>query len=131
GVSRPLRGGPWLFDNSAAVRVASHGPSAFGGGSPLGRLVSREILFMSPWKQDRAGSLLPLPPAGRGDVAPADLSVARGGRGRGQRGQATKGVWGMSWRQEATKGVEDCDKPGGTVNQVLIPGCPNHPRLNP
>ena len=42
-----------------------------------------------------------------------------------QCGQATKGVWGMSWRQEAKKGVEDCDKPGGMVKRVLIPGCPN------
>ena len=42
-----------------------------------------------------------------------------------QCGQATKGVWGMSWRQEAKKGVEDCDKPGGMVKRVLIPGYPN------
>ena len=28
----------------------------------------------------------------------------------------------MSWRQEAMKGVEDCDKPGGAVKRVLIPG---------
>jgi len=48
----------------------------------------------------------------------------------GRGGQATQGAWGMSWRQEATKGVEDCDKPGGTVKRVLIPGCPNHPALN-
>ena len=27
-------------------------------------------------------------------------------------GQATKGAWGMSWHQEALKGVEDCEKPG-------------------
>jgi hypothetical protein len=32
-----------------------------------------------------------------------------------------KGVWGMSGRQEATKGVENCDKPGGMVKRVLIP----------
>ena len=42
-----------------------------------------------------------------------------------QCGQATKGVWGMSWRQEAMKGVEDCEKPGGVVKRVLIPGFPN------
>ena len=36
-------------------------------------------------------------------------------------GQATKGVWGMSWRQKAMKGVEDCEKPGGAVKQALIP----------
>ena len=46
-------------------------------------------------------------------------------RGWGQCGQATKGVWGMSWRQEAMKGVEDCDKPGGAVNRALRPGYPN------
>ena len=48
-----------------------------------------------------------------------------------QCGQATKGVWGMSWRQEAMKGVEDCDKPGGVVKRALIPGCPNVRELNP
>jgi hypothetical protein len=48
-----------------------------------------------------------------------------------QCGQATKGVWGMSWRQEAKKGVEDCDKPGGMVKRVLIPGCPNQRPVNP
>jgi hypothetical protein len=51
--------------------------------------------------------------------------------GRGQCGQATKGVWGMSGRQEATKGVEDCDNPGGAVKRALRPGCPNHRGLNP
>jgi hypothetical protein len=40
-------------------------------------------------------------------------------------GQATKGVWGMSWRQKAMKGVEVCDKPGGIDKRVVIPGCPN------
>ena len=40
-------------------------------------------------------------------------------------GQATKGVWGMSWHQEAMKGVEVCDKPGGVDKQVMIPGFPN------
>ena len=46
-------------------------------------------------------------------------------QGFDQCGQATKGVWGMSWRQEAMKGVEDCDKLGGTVKRVLIPRSPN------
>ena len=50
---------------------------------------------------------------------------------RGQCGQATKGVWGMPWHQEAKKGVEDCDKPGGLVKRELIPGCPNHCIVNP
>ena len=36
-------------------------------------------------------------------------------------GQVTKGVWGMSWRQEASKGVEDCDKRGVAVKQAMIP----------
>ena len=52
-------------------------------------------------------------------------------RARGQCGQATKGVWGMSWRQEATKGAEDCDKSGGAVKRALIPEFPNHHALNP
>ena len=46
-------------------------------------------------------------------------------RGVDQGGQATKGVWGMPRRQEAMKGVEDCDKPGGLVKRELIPGFPN------
>src|SRR6266498_1539187 len=45
--------------------------------------------------------------------------------GQDQCGQATKGMWGMSWRQEAMKGVEDCEKPGGMVKRVLIPGSLN------
>jgi len=40
-------------------------------------------------------------------------------------------VWGMSRRQEARKGVEDCDKPGGAVKRAMIPGFPNEPTLNP
>ncbi len=56
------------------------------------------------------------------------VSVARA---RGQCGQATKGVWGMSWHQEATKGAEDCDKSGGAVKRALIPEFPNHRVLNP
>jgi hypothetical protein len=46
-------------------------------------------------------------------------------------GQVTKGVWGMSWRQEASKGVEDCDKLGVAVKQAMIPGFPNWRALNP
>jgi hypothetical protein len=45
-------------------------------------------------------------------------------------GQATKGTWGMSWRQEALKGVEDCEKLGETVKRVLIPRFPNWHTLN-
>ena len=52
--------------------------------------------------------------------------VHQGGRQeQDQCGQATKGMWGMSWRQEAMKGVEDCDKPGGLVKRELIPGSLN------
>jgi hypothetical protein len=40
-------------------------------------------------------------------------------------GQATKGAWGMSWRQKATKGVEVCDKPGEVDKRAMIPGFPN------
>ena len=54
----------------------------------------------------------------------ASLPRERGERsfqGVDQCGQATKGVWGMPWRQEAMKGVEDCDKLGGLVKRELIP----------
>jgi len=40
-------------------------------------------------------------------------------------------MWGMSRRQEAKKGVEDCEKPGGAVKQALMPGYPNWSALNP
>ena len=52
------------------------------------------------------------------------------GRGLDLCGQATKGTWGMSWRQEALKGVEDCEKLGGIVKRVLIPRYPNWHALN-
>ena len=45
-------------------------------------------------------------------------------------GQARKGAWGMTRHQEALKGAEDCDKPGVTVKQVMIPGFPNRLQLN-
>ena len=55
-----------------------------------------------------------------------------GGRqGQDQCGQATKGMWGMSRRQQAMKGVEDCDKPGEAVKRALIPGSSNWRTLNP
>ena len=40
--------------------------------------------------------------------------------------QVTKGVWGMSWRQKAMKGVEGCEMPGEAVKQALIPGFLNY-----
>ena len=51
--------------------------------------------------------------------------------GQGQCGQATKGMWGMSRRQKAMKGVEDCDKSGGAVKRALMPEYPNRYVLNP
>ena len=42
-----------------------------------------------------------------------------------------KGTRGMSWRQEAMKGVEDCEKPGEAVKRALIPGFLNWHTLNP
>jgi hypothetical protein len=53
------------------------------------------------------------------------------GRAVNSCGQATKGAWGMSWRQKAMTGVEDCEKPGVAVKQALIPGFPNQHALNP
>ena len=36
-----------------------------------------------------------------------------------------KGIWWMTWYQEAMKEVEGCHKPRGAVNQALIRGFPN------
>ena len=33
-------------------------------------------------------------------------------------GQATKGAWGMPWRQKAMKDVVSCDKPRGAANKL-------------
>ena len=55
------------------------------------------------------------------------VSGWRGVRARDQFGQATKGMWGMSWRQEAMKGVEGCEKPGEAVKQAFDPGIPELP----
>ena len=70
---------------------------------------------------------------GLGDLEamPASTTLYPQGRGRDQCGQATKGMWGMSWRQEAMKGVEDCDKPGGAVKRALRPGSRISRALNP
>lgn len=59
------------------------------------------------------------------------LQAGRCGRVVDFCGQATKGVWGMSWRQKAMKGVEVCDNPGGIDKRVVIPGYPNERTLNP
>lgn len=45
-------------------------------------------------------------------------------------GQAIKGTWGMSWRQKAMTGVENCEKLGVAVKQVMIPRFPNYCILN-
>ena len=58
-------------------------------------------------------------------------SAVRGLRALDSGGQAHKGAWGMSRRQEALKGAEDCDKPGVAVKQAMIPGFPNWLQLNP
>ena len=52
-------------------------------------------------------------------------------QGVDQCGQATKGVWGMPRRQQAMKGVEDCDKLGGLVKRELIPRSLNQLSVNP
>jgi len=36
-----------------------------------------------------------------------------------------KGTRWMSWRREAMKDVETCEKPRGAGNQAVIRGCPN------
>ena len=59
-----------------------------------------------------------------------DIVVPSDSRAFDSGGQAIKGAWGMSRRQEALKGAEDCDKPGETVKQVMIPGFPNRHELN-
>jgi hypothetical protein len=88
--------------------------------------------------REKLGSLLSPDPAsthavGIGDLEamPSSTTLITQGRGRDQCGQATKGMWGMSGRQKAMKGVEDCDKPGEAVKRALMPGCPNYRAANP
>jgi hypothetical protein len=64
------------------------------------------------------------------DFFESPLVLGGGERELGQCGQATKGAWGMSWHQEAMKGVEDCEKLGGAVKRALIPRYPNQTALN-
>jgi hypothetical protein len=64
-------------------------------------------------------------------VGAGGFGCGRRMRGKNHSGQATKGVWGMSWRQEAMKGVEGCEKPGEAVKRALIPGSLNDRALNP
>jgi hypothetical protein len=121
-----------FFDNSAAVRVASSQKS------DSGRAQARPLEFIEEFSLHEPerikGSLLSPRIPICGPVAGQWFwTKARGdtGRGQDQCGQATKGVWGMSRRQEAMKGVEDCDKPGEAVKRALIPGFPNWRTLNP
>ena len=58
-------------------------------------------------------------------------SVLGESRALNNHGQATKGARGMSWCQEALKGVEVCEKSGGIDKQVVIPEFPNRLALNP
>ena len=53
------------------------------------------------------------------------ILIAVGARALDICGQATKGAWGMSWRQKTMTGVEDCEKSGVVVKQTLIPEYPN------
>ena len=39
--------------------------------------------------------------------------------------QDSKSTWWMPWHLESKKGVDDCDKPRGSVEQLVIRGCPN------
>ena len=41
------------------------------------------------------------------------------------RGEATKGLWWMPWRQVPKKDVGHCEKPRGAVNRRYIRGYPN------
>ena len=62
-------------------------------------------------------------------VLPSEASVVSRVRDFG--GQSIKGTRGMSWRQEAMKGVEVCEKPGEADKQAMIPGYLNDSELNP
>ncbi len=57
--------------------------------------------------------------------SPGSLRRASCSRALDKCGQATKGVWGMSWHQKAMKGVEVCEKLGGVDKQMMIPRFPN------
>ena len=62
-----------------------------------------------------------------GAIAWGRIVAGRDWRARDHCGQATKGMWRMSWRQEAMKGVEGCEKPGEAVKQAFDPGIPELP----
>src|SRR5262249_50221063 len=116
--------GKLFFDNLVAVQDYSCNLLRWLRGRKTVKPLEQEAL------EAREGSFTPpCDPITRSEVVwtiPCLGGVRR--RGRDECGQATKGMWGMSWRQKAMKGVEDCDKPGGTVKRVLIPGFPSEPR---
>src|SRR5262245_45457151 len=119
-----------LFDNQAAVEVAITSNWRPSGASRAGGSFLRSL--HEPLGSEREGSLLGpgvRPGAVTWELVPTSRSPAwrhgGGNGGRDQCGQATKGVWGMSRRRQATKGAEDCDNPGGAVKRALRPGSPN------
>jgi hypothetical protein len=83
------------------------------------------LLFENMHEQDGSGAMIVSLPGEliwraeprKGPGCPVGLFC----QGVDQCGQATKGVWGMPRRQEAMKGVEDCEKLGGLVKHELIP----------
>ena len=97
---------------------------------PFGRWIKKTLLCECRGVAPMAGSSVGL--ISKRDLQ--KLSPAIFGRnelrGLGLCGQATKGTWGMSWRQKALKGVENCEKPGEVVKRALIPGFPNRFALN-
>src|SRR6056297_162383 len=66
------------------------------------------------WCFHRRTDRVKLPSFGRGGLRVQDFD-----------GQATKGIWGMSWRQETMKGVEVCEKLGEADKRAMIPRYPN------
>ena len=76
------------------------------------------LLFENMHEQDGSGAVVAFLPSPKMSVSDSWGSTLQG---VDQCGQATKGVWGMPRRQEAMKGVEDCEKLGGLVKHELIP----------
>ena len=107
--------------------VSSRLLEAFSQGSN-----SRGVRVGGTWEvqiKSEKNRCLPGFPQGTGKGA--DIRGEARSRAFDSGGQAPKGAWGMTRHQEALKGAEDCDKPGVTVKQVMIPGCPNRLQLNP
>ena len=120
-----------VFDNSVVIRVASTMHLGVGNGIGVScvnstRALEENWIVTFPKARRGVGGVTWQMVLFSGAMAtcPARGGGPRAG-GQEQCGQATKGMWGMSWRQEAMKGVEDCEKPGVAVNRALIPGFPN------